>query len=168
MHSGAGNGADIASKPFGSAASARAQCGFTLLEMIVVIVLIAIGLSLVSFGITRGLESVRTREAGRDLTLALRATRTQAITSGQATLLDFNLVHQSYRRPGQTPTSLPQGMHMQLTTAAALRVNQQAAVAFFPDGSSTGGSILLTKAGRTWRIDIAWLTGTVRWQEVPP
>ncbi|TWI56682.1 general secretion pathway protein H [Pseudomonas duriflava] len=147
---------------------ARAQRGFTLLEMIVVIVLVAIGLTLVSFGVTRGLDSVRVREAGRDLTLALRAVRTQAITTGQPATLDFDLSKQRYQRAGKPSQRLPAGMHMRLTTAADLRTGRQAAIMFFPDGSSTGGNIHLEKDGRAWRVDIAWLTGAVRWQEVQP
>ncbi|MBW5412936.1 GspH/FimT family pseudopilin [Pseudomonas sp. MAG002Y] len=144
------------------------QRGFTLLELIVVIILVAIGLTLVSFGVTRGLDSVRSREAGRDLTLALRAVRTQAITTGQTTTLNFDLANQRYQQPGRRPQSLPKGMLMRVTTAADLSTGRRTAIAFFPDGSSTGGNVRLEKDGRAWRVDIAWLTGTVKWQEVNP
>jgi general secretion pathway protein H len=144
------------------------QGGFTLLELIVVIVLIAIGLTLVSFGVMRGLDSARAREAGRDLTLALRAVRTQAITTGQTTTLNFDLANQRYERPGKKPQTLPSGMRMRVMTAADLSTGRRAAIAFFPDGSSTGGNVRLEKDGRAWRVDIAWLTGTVKWQEVKP
>jgi len=37
----------------------------------------------------------------------------------------------------------------------------QARIRFFPDGSSTGGNIELSRKHREVRIDVDWLTGTV-------
>lgn len=145
-----------------------AQHGFTLLEMLMVIVLIAVAVGLVSYGVTRGLDNVRAREAARTLALALRGARTQAITSGVPASVSFDLAARRYVAAGGHVQPLPTGMTVQLTTAAVLRQGQHADVAFFPDGSSTGGSIRLAKDRRTWRVDIAWLTGDVHWQQVQP
>lgn len=146
----------------------RTQGGFTLLEMLVVIVLIAVAVGLVSYGITRGLDNVRAREAARTLALTLRGARTQAMTSGQPASVNFDLAARHYLPPPGHLQPLPDGMNVQLTTAQVLRQGQRADVVFFPDGSSTGGSIRLSKDRRTWRVDIAWLTGDVRWQQVQP
>jgi general secretion pathway protein H len=40
-------------------------------------------------------------------------------------------------------------------------------VAFYPDGSSTGGNLLLASGSRRWRIDIGWLTGSVQSKALP-
>jgi len=144
------------------------QEGFTLLEMIVVILLVAVGLSVVSFSLVKGLDSLRGREAGRDLSLALRAARARAITDGQASRVEFDLPGRRYQAPGQPAHALPPRMNLRLTTAAALRVGRHAAIQFYPDGSSTGGNVLLERDGQTWRVDVAWLTGEVRWREVRP
>lgn len=41
------------------------------------------------------------------------------------------------------------------------------AVDFYPDGSSTGGNLLLANGSRRWRIDIGWLTGSVQSKALP-
>lgn len=142
--------------------------GFTLLEMLAVIVLMAVATTVVSGSLSRGLERARARDAGRELALALRAVRTEAIVGGRAATLDIDIGRQSYRRDGRAPRALPAGLHMRMTTAAALTAGSQAAIAFFPDGSSTGGNLQLDQDGHAWRIDIAWLTGVVTWRELTP
>jgi general secretion pathway protein H len=34
-------------------------------------------------------------------------------------------------------------------------------IRFFPDGSSTGGHIVLQRGARRWQVNVAWLTGAV-------
>ncbi len=142
-----------------------AEQGFTLLEMLAVIVIIAIGFSVLAFGVSQGLEKARDRQAKTDLALALRNVRSQAIMSGQTALLHVDLLRNGYQVPGQAEHLLPQGMQMRLTTAANLSP-QQGAIAFYPNGSASGGNIYLEKGTRAWRVDIAWLTGKVSWTEV--
>lgn len=144
------------------------QGGFTLLEMIVVIVLAAVALSLVSFSLSRGLDGLRAREAGRDLSLALRMARARAISDGEPTRVEFDMAGRRYQAPGQPAHALPPRMTLRLTTAAALHMGERGSIQFYPDGSSTGGNVLVEGDGRAWRVNVAWLTGDVRWQEVRP
>lgn len=144
------------------------QHGFTLLELIAVIALLAISLGAASVFISRGLDNLRAREAGRELALALRTARVKAMDSGHPGQLDFDVARRRYQLPGTPARTLPAGMTMTLTTAAALGAGQRAAIAFYPDGSSTGGRVRLERDGRAWRIEVAWLTGEVRWKEAAP
>ena len=55
---------------------------------------------------------------------------------------------------------------MKLLTAATEQTgDSKGQIRFFPDGSSSGGRITLTRDRREWRIEIAWLTGEVRIEE---
>src|ERR1700733_12119405 len=65
------------------AAGAKRARGFTLLEMLAVILLIGIAAAAVSISVTQGLASARINAASSELAGALRATRAQAIVRGQ-------------------------------------------------------------------------------------
>ena len=143
--------------------NARASAsGFTLLELIMVIALMALALGVLGTGLGRGLQAAHERQALGEIIAALRQTRTQAVLNGAARQLQFDLHARSFQVPGQAARRWPESLAVQLTSAAELGP----AVAFFADGSSSGGHLILDRKGRRWRIDIAWLTGHVDWQVV--
>lgn len=137
--------------------------GFTLLELLLVIVLMAVALGVLSFGLGRGLEAARERQALRDIVGALRQARTQSVLSGLPQQVRFDLPGHRFQAPGQALGHWPADLGLQLTTVADLG----AAVAFFPDGSSSGGHLLLARGAQAWRIDVGWLLGDVRLQALP-
>lgn len=137
--------------------------GFTLLELLVVIALMAVALGVLGVGLGQGMAAARERQALGDIVGALRQARTQSVLSGQPRQVRFDLAGHRYQAPGQAPGHWPADLGLQLTTAADLG----AAVAFFPDGSSTGGHLLLQRGTRQWRIDVGWLTGSVRLRALP-
>ena len=142
---------------------ANAQRGFTLLEMLVVIVLISIAAGLVGVGLLQGLRAAKERQAVGQIVEALRSTRARAIVSGttQSTLFDLRIL--SFQAPGRPKKHWPAELQVTLHTAE----QAGAAVAFYPDGSSTGGNLLLANGSRRWRIDIGWLTGSVQSKALP-
>ncbi|SDS85059.1 type II secretion system protein H (GspH) [Pseudomonas asplenii] len=139
--------------------------GFTLLEMLVVLLIIATGLSLLAHGVAGGLENARERQARRELSLALRSARSHAVLSGQPASLHIDLLRDSYRLDNQAEQRLPEGMHLRLTTAAELSSSREGAIEFYPDGGSSGGNLYLQRGENSWRVDVAWLTGKVSWQD---
>ncbi|WP_349254727.1 GspH/FimT family pseudopilin [Pseudomonas sp.] len=141
----------------------RRPAGFTLIEMLVVIVLIAVAAGLMATGIAQGLHASRERQAVREMVFALRQARSQAVLDNKPALLHFDLPGRWYGAPGQPRRSWPDTVQVRLVTARQLG----SAVAFYPDGSSSGGHLLLTRGDRQWRIDIGWLTGDVRWMATP-
>lgn len=141
----------------------RRARGFTLLELLVVIALMATAFGLVSFSVGQGLQAARERQVMREMVGALRQARLQAVLSGAPAVLSLDLQRRTFQVPGQRPGQWPADMGVQLTSASELG----ARVAFYPDGSSSGGNLLLMRDGRQWRIDVGWLTGSVRWQVLP-
>ena len=142
--------------------------GFTLIEMIAVIVLIAIVLTVSSLSLSKSLASAKVRAASKDLVAALRYTRGQAIVKGKPQVLVMDLEQNSYVAPGKPSVSLPKDMVMRLTTAETEQTGTNAGgIRFFADGSSTGGHISVLMGRREWRVNVAWLTGEIELDEKP-
>src|SRR5690348_2151783 len=87
----------------------RPQRGFSLLEMLAVIVLIALALTAVSMSVSKSLSSAKVRAVSRDLVAALRYTRGQAIVKGEQKTFDVDLEAMTYSAPGKEPQKFPDG-----------------------------------------------------------
>lgn len=146
----------------------RLSRGFTLVELMAVIVLLAIALTAVTFSFSKSLQSAKIRGASRDLVAALRYTRGQAIVKSKQEVLLLDLDNNSYTAPGKGAVKLPKGMNLRLTTAETEVTGGNAGgIRFFPDGSSTGGHISVFQGQREWRVNVAWLTGEIALDEAP-
>jgi general secretion pathway protein H len=143
------------------------QAGFSLIELVAVIALIAIAFSVVSLSFSKTLGNAKVLAASRDLVAALRYTRGQAIVKGEQAALDLDIQNNSYQAPGKPIVRLPHEMHMTLLTADSEQTSDTAGrIRFFPDGASTGGHISVFMGRREWRINVSWLTGQVVREEV--
>jgi len=161
----AGSDALIFSRsPFPVPRSRRAPraTGFTLLEMLAVIILIGIAVVAVSISVTQGLASARVNAASSELAGALRATRTQAIVRAQVQNFDVDIHANTYRDAKQHVVHLPRGLRLSITSAKEDQPDAHTGrIRFFPDGSSTGGRITLQSGRRQWHVNVSWLTGAV-------
>lgn len=140
--------------------------GFTLIEILAVVALIAIAITTVAVSVGGGLSGARIKGASRDLVAALRYTRGQAIVKREQQALSVDVEQRRYQAPGKKWVELPKDMSMKLFTARSeLEEEGVGRIRFFPDGSSTGGHIDLLHDEAVWRIEIMWLTGDVSLRE---
>ena len=134
--------------------------GFTLVEIMVVLVIVALMMALVGSSISRNISGAQMRTAASKVAASLRYTRTQAILtkSEQVFLVDTEkLTYQAAEREAQ---ELPEGMKVELNTARSeLTSETVGGIRFYPDGGSTGGNVRLEANGRIYRVNVAWLTG---------
>ena len=139
------------------------QRGFTLIEIVVVVGLIALLTAVIAGTVVGGLGGAKVRAASKDLIAALRFTRSQAVVKREAQVLVLDVERRAYKVPGRGWVELPKDMQLSMLTAAQEQVGEGVAqIRFFPDGSSTGGNIELSRGEALWRIDVSWLTGEVR------
>lgn len=140
----------------------RRATGFTLIEILVVILLIGIAAAAVSVSVSQGLASARVSAASGELAAALRATRARAIVSGQQQVFEVDTAQRVYRGSDKRDVRLPQGMRISVTSAQEDQAGPTTGrIRFFPDGSSTGGHITLQRERRQWLVNVSWLTGAV-------
>ena len=141
--------------------------GFSLIEMIAVLVLIALVFAFVTLSFSKSLSSAKIQAASRDLVAALRFTRGQAIVKGKSTSLELDIENNRYMTPGRHVVELPKNMRMTLLTADnEVTGANSGRIRFFPDGASTGGHISVLMGKDEWRINVDWLTGAVTREEL--
>lgn len=140
----------------------RPDGGFTLIEILVVFLIIGLILSVVS-PMLRPNESFKMRSAARDLTLNLRKARSEAVIKNLSVAVIIDTKNKQFRLETQDKLyELPASAEILVTTVESEVDGELAGMRFFPDGSSTGGTIELTgeKSGYTLAVD--WLTGGVQ------
>ena len=144
------------SKPFIS----RSAAGFTLIEMLVVLSIVALALALVVPAISKSMvESVH--DVARDVQISLRQTRAKAVNGQQSTLFWVNTQDNSYVNHKGKTKSFSSVISMRVKVATTEIDGAKAGVRFFPDGSSTGGQFTVYDAGAAVSVNIDWLTGRV-------
>jgi general secretion pathway protein H len=140
----------------------RRTDGFTLLELLIVLTLIAGIAGLAMFNIAGRLDSVRVVRASNEVAALLRHTRAQAIVGHSEQVLDLDLETRTVTAPGRKPVVLPQSLAVSIYTAnQEIASEKRGAIRFYPDGGSTGGRIKLNANGREWKINVSWLTGEI-------
>lgn len=134
--------------------------GFTLVEMLVVLVIISLMMALVGTSISRNISGAEMRTAASKVAAALRYTRTQAILKKTEQVFLMDTEAMSYQAAGRKPEKLPEGMKVELNTARSELTSETAGgIRFYPDGGSTGGNVRIEANGRIYRVNVAWLTG---------
>ncbi|MGY0613222.1 MULTISPECIES: type II secretion system protein XpsH [unclassified Luteimonas] len=136
--------------------------GFSLLELLLVMVLIAATGVLAAGVVGGGFARMELRSQTRDVATQLRFTRARALDTGVPQT--FSIDPRGHRwqgadgRSGEVPASL--GIHF--TGARELQPTEGVgAIMFFGDGASTGGRVQLSRDQAAFDIDVAWLTGEV-------
>lgn len=135
--------------------------GFTLLELLVTLGVIALAVGLALPAIGRSTEAVRARADIAGFSAVLRRAREQAITERQPHRV---VVEPDARRV----TIVAGGDEVRGTRVFPPRLAIQAVaspsttVRFEPEGSSSGGEFRLTSGSTTWRVSVDAATGRVR------
>jgi general secretion pathway protein H len=137
--------------------------GFTLLELIAVLAVLGLILALVLPGLQRTLQQQRARAGLRQLMTTLRLARSEAATTHRRERVFLNMKTRRYR----LEASGRQGEFPGLQPAEARLVwqnpdEQQGYIAFYGDGSSSGGKLVLVESGgRRHLLEVAMITGKV-------
>ena len=108
----------------------------------------------------RGLDLDR---AARAMTEGLLDARTAAMTNNRAQLFTLDVERRQFLPgEGRTPVQLQRDIDIRFVTARQeLRNDKVGRIRFYPDGSSTGGRVLLDLGDLTKRIEVDWLTGKI-------
>jgi general secretion pathway protein H len=147
----------------GRADDRSAEAGFTLLEIVCVIAIIAAMAAIILPALPRGTSRARLEGYAIDTATLLKADRDAAIWRRSQVVTQVDALARSVRS-GATGrlVQMPSDVHFEALLAA--RCNQRATgttINFFGSGMSCGGTIALTRLGVGYQVRVNWLTGGV-------
>lgn len=146
----------------------RRATGFTLLEALVALALIAVLLAVAVPALVTP-TGVELRSAAHTVASGLRQARLEAMRQQRPIALQVDVETRTLQLEGRAQTrQLPREMSVELFTARREMLDEhRGGIRFYPDGSSTGGEVTLTLEGLATRVVVEWLTGRVRIAEAP-
>ena len=139
------------------------SAGFTLLELIVTLAIVALVVGLSVPTIARSTEAVRVRAEVAGFSAILRHARERAIVTRRPQAVVVDVASHRVRVMAGGPDGelretrpLAERLHVQAVPPPALTVQ------FEPQGSSSGGDFRLTSGAISYRVTVDPLTGRVR------
>lgn len=149
----------------GVAAGRQLSAGFTLLELLVVLVIASLAVGLVTPALQRMIPAAELRSESRELLAQVRYARSRAILSQQAVRVSFDEQEHALRfSPDDLLHRLPTTLRLELEPGSRDETDEPLeAISFYPQGHSSGGVIRLSAAdGRQFEIQVDWLTARVQ------
>jgi len=141
----------------------RRASGFSLLEVMLVMLLIAAMSVLAAAAVTGGFAGMRVRAEAKQIAAQLRYTRAQAISTGQSQRFLIDPAAHTWLAPNDRKGQVGKAFGIYFYGAREVQpMRGVGAIQFFSDGASTGGRVQLTAKGAAWNIDVSWLTGEVK------
>ncbi len=141
--------------------------GFTLLELLVVLLIASLVIGLVGASFGSAIETARWKKSAREVLAVLKQARNLSVSQGKMTRFLIDADRQQYvvdDRAYDWPEAVR--LEMQLNSWLPQAADEPISAVgsellFFPDGSSSGGVLSLVSERGVLDIEVNWLTGRV-------
>lgn len=145
-----------------SESDSRSTAGYTLTELLVVLLILSIALTgSVMFSIGRSGKASLPRLSSQVASL-IGSASTRSILTQREVLVVIDPVTNEISTTGENLIRIPDRFSIEIVTAKSELVGaDSAAIRFFPEGGSTGGSIQLSNDEDVISIEVDWLTSRV-------
>lgn len=137
--------------------------GFSLLELVLVLLLIGVSMLIVLPNIARGLQEREVRTSALGLAAAVRNLRSRALFDGEPQQLVINLPQNSYRVARSREVRLPGEVRFISVEGGEAVDRDSKRFYFYPNGSGLGGEIVLADGEKSisYLIRLEALTGRI-------
>ena len=139
------------------------ESGFTLLEIVCVLAIIALLAAVILPAIPRGTSYARLEAYAIETATLLKQDRYAAMRRRAHVATEISAAARTVRSGG-TGRAVQLPSDIAVEALLAKRCDQRAAgrtIDFFPSGRSCGGTIELTRLGKGFQVRVNWLTGGI-------
>jgi general secretion pathway protein H len=139
--------------------------GFTVFEVLLVVALISLATAISIPLVRASTAGLKLRQSTYDLVTQLRTARSTAQRNNIEQVIQFDSLRYQYSIGiGQsTRRILPSDIHLVVAVPDIQRLGPfLSQIRFYPDGSSSGGNIVLRDGRRHAAVHVDWLSGDVR------
>jgi general secretion pathway protein H len=154
--------------------AARPAAGFTLIEILVVMLLLVIVIGMVGLSVS-GDEHRAVREESDRLSVLLHAVQQEAILQGKVYAVELGLDGYEFQILGQDgkfqslaqtddmlrPRSLPPAMEIRAVTIEGAPAGEASRIVFYPTGEAPVFSVSFVQNNARWRVE-GKLNGSIR------
>lgn len=145
----------------------RRTAGFTLIEILVVLAIMGVVLGIVLGRGPLRSTGLQARAAAGALAQTLRAARAQAIADDHDVAVAIDPRRRVFAMDGGPPRQLAEGLSISVLPPTLPGPGSVRLIRFSPDGSATGGQVLLGSGHRRLGVSVEWLTGQVSVADAP-
>ncbi len=148
----------------------RLRRAYSLLELLLVLAIAGLLITLIPPMFSKGASSAELKASARGVVAGVRSARSQAISQQKTLALRFDLQEKNFRIEGNSKIyRFPSDLEIKLELAQSAQAGKNkdfddniGVILFFPDGSSSGGRVILGYGERQYVVDIAWLSGQAK------
>ena len=147
----------------------RDSNGFTLFELIVVMLIVAIAGAFVAPAVSSGWRSRQVRQGARRVAGVMRSLRERAVRRGVEQALVFDADGVTFRWADGEQGTLPDGVMITDIKGGWRDQDGSARVIFYPNGGTSGIGVIVATGpheGRQFAIEVEPLLGSVTIREV--
>jgi general secretion pathway protein H len=145
----------------------RRDQGFTLIEILVTLAILGVAMGLIIGRGPMNSHGLQLRAAAGAIAQSLRAARAQAIATDHDVSLAIDPVRRVFAVDDTPPHQLAPDLDVAILPPALKGPGTVRLIRFSPDGSATGGQILLGSGRPRIGIAVEWLTGKVTVADAP-
>lgn len=145
----------------------NSERGFTLIELVLVLAILALSTAVVLPNIEKGLQDRQVRRSALKLAATARELRSRALYDGVPVRLLLNIPRNTFGAAKDQEVQFPSDVRIARVEGGEDISREMHGFAFYPNGSSQGGQIILTDASRNtaYVVSLHPLTGKI---EVAP
>ena len=135
--------------------------GFTLIEMLVTLTILTMVLTGFAMSMARRDNAPAPRDRAKEIQAMLYLARSDAITSGQSSVVKIQTKIRRFEYGARKPVVLAENQQLRVVAGRELtNAAGEVSLVFLPDGGSSGAEIEITDdRNRSAKLRINWLTG---------